>query len=427
MVNSLTSSNSSSNIRLDLSNLRVYGREKELEELNDVFERSKVQGQAVLLQAASGVGKTRLIEAFQQQLPANASVCIGHFQPSYTVPHNAIVDCFTELCDRLLDCSPEHVEQCESLEKVLDGDDKKVLINLVPRFQDLFKEVIVPNVDLDILHDWNFNRFQKVIVVVVKTIASNHHPLVMVFDDLQWADEASVRLLRDLAACDVQGFCFVGSYRINETSSEHPVSRYLESSVKMKCLTIGNLPVMACNQLIADTTQLRPALCQPLADIVHKKTSGNAFYIIQFLQLLQEQGSLHYSVKVFSWQWNLSRIEEETEVTDNVVENLLANKIKTMPNSTMHALMMAAAIGSPFGVELLASVCSAHDALEGSTMDPSSMVQVLALQKEELISSLTIAVDGQMITYRPSDQTYKFSHTRIQQASLKLSGLDFTC
>src|SRR6476619_1782886 len=77
------------------------------------------------------------------------------------------------------------------------------------------------------------NRFQYVFQSFVHAITKQHHPLVLFLDDLQWADAASLSLLKLLMTTPAQHFLVIGAYRDTEVDAVHlllPVLKEIERS-----------------------------------------------------------------------------------------------------------------------------------------------------------------------------------------------------
>ena len=70
-------------------------------------------------------------------------------------------------------------------------------------------------------------------------------------------------------------------------------------------------------QLIAEALRCEPARAAQLAQLVHEKTAGNPFFVIQFLYALAEEGLLTFDLGAGRWAWDMDRIHAKG-YTDNV-------------------------------------------------------------------------------------------------------------
>ena len=131
----------------------------------------------------------------------------------------------------------------------------------------------------------------------------------------------------------------------------------------------------------------------PLATLVHEKTGGNPFFVIQFLSALVEEGLLTFDHGAARWSYNLARIHAKG-YTDNVVD-LMVDKLSRLPIDTQNALRQLACLGNSAERSLMAMV------REGS--------------KEALDGDLEEALRAGLVL--PSGDAYRFLHDRVQEAA----------
>ena len=115
----------------------------------------------------------------------------------------------------------------------------------------------------------------------------------------------------------------------------HPLTRALDADAAgraraIRDLVLGPLPEADVDELVADTVHrtLAPEAA-PLAHLVHEKTGGNPFFVIQFLTALHQQGLIAFDRGAGRWRWDLARIRAKG-YTDNVVE-LMVGKLQRAP------------------------------------------------------------------------------------------------
>src|SRR5262249_18562818 len=149
-------------------------------------------------------------------------------------------------------------------------------------------------------------------------------PLALFLDDLQWLDDATLDLLPQLVSePEVGPLLLVGAYRENEVDPLHPLRQAFDAI----CAAGGPVPGVALDalgpddvsRLVADALRCDPERSLSLAQLVHEKTGGNPFFMIQFLMVLADQGLIAYDPEATAWTWDLQRITS-AGYTDNVVE-----------------------------------------------------------------------------------------------------------
>ena len=177
--------------------------------------------------------------------------------------------------------------------------------------------------------------------------AGPEHPLALFLDDLQWLDAATLDLLTHLTTeSEVRGLLLVGAYRDNEVTPAHPLMRTIETIRKggtgVQDIVLAPLAVNDVCALIADSLLCAQERALPLAQLLHEKTGGNPFFVIQFLTALAEEKLLAFDPVAGGWTWDLARIRARN-YTDNVVD-LMAEKLRRLNAATQEALKQLACL-----------------------------------------------------------------------------------
>ena len=150
----------------------------------------------------------------------------------------------------------------------------------------------------------------------------------------------------------------IGAYRDNEVDAAHPLMRKLDAirqaGAQVQEITLAPLAHEHLGQLIADALRCEPERAAPLAQLVHEKTDGNPFFVIQFLYALAEEGLLRFDHDAACWSWDLDRIHAKG-YTDNVVD-LMVGKLTRLPAETQQALQQLACLGNVAEIAMLSIV-----------------------------------------------------------------------
>ena len=140
-------------------------------------------------------------------------------------------------------------------------------------------------------------------------------PLILFLDDLQWADVASLELLRNLLTMpDTRHLLVFGAYRDNEVDPAHPlvaaVDQIREAGVSVQEMVLGTISVEDIVAFTADAVRRPAAEVRPLARLLYDKTGGNPFFLIQFFRELVRGRLLYFDAGAWRWRWDLARIRE---------------------------------------------------------------------------------------------------------------------
>jgi len=381
---------------------RLYGRDREVKVLLDAFERvvtGEIPGLA-LVSGFSGIGKSSVVNELQKVIVSPRGIFIaGKFDQHWRdIPYATLAQAFQTLVRQILGKSEDQVGQWRKDIVQALGPNGQLIANLIPELELIIgKQPPVP----ELPPEETQNRFQAVFRRFFCVFAQKEHPLTLFLDDLQWLDVATLSLIEHLLShADVKHLLIVGAYRDNEVSPSHPLMLTLDSirnaGVIVDEIVLKPLSFEDVNHFIADALRCQRVRSQSLARLVHKKTAGNPFFVIQFLTALVEENLVEFDAHKTEWQWDVAQIHTRG-FTDNVVE-LMAGKLKRFSDITQEALKQLACLGNVAESDTLALVY-------GET-------------EKAMHAALWEAVHAGLV-FR-EDSAYKFLHDRVQEAAYAL-------
>ncbi|MEN8907234.1 MAG: diguanylate cyclase [Clostridiales bacterium] len=395
---------------------KLYGRNKELLTLKTAFDMviETKYPEMILITGYSGIGKTSLVKEFQKTIfNKNNYFISGKFdQLSKNIPYLPIVQAFQELTKLIL-------TECDSQIKYWKGtilksveNMGKVITNVIPGIED----IIGLQPDIPELEPFNEQqRFKQVFQKFIKSIVKDNHTLIFFIDDLQWADNSSLELIKTLmTGNDMKNIYFIGSYRENEVDESHPLMLTLKEIFRLKTnistVKLSPLNIESISKLLSDTLKCSNSEVQNLAVACLRKTHGNPFFIGQFLKLLYSKKHITFNKQSGKWDWDISLINN-SNITDNVVE-FISDKIKTLTIEVQEILKYASCIGNQFDINTLSIISG--------------------LSKKEILKSIWILLKNNYLIPLENNYkylidenidinvSYRFLHDRIQQAAYKL-------
>lgn len=183
---------------------------------------------------------------------------------------------------------------------------------------------------------------------------AKHRPLILFFDDLQFADSSSLHILQlFITHSTCQNVFFILSYRSDEVDEQHPLTSLLSSvrsvSVPLTHLHLEPLRISHYVELLSDTFHFPSSQLMRFATKLHKLTVGNPFHAVQLLRTWHQRGFIHFvtaSAQSISlgqateghWEVNYSKIEQDTTEDEATVQNLLTQRIAALPVETLRLL-----------------------------------------------------------------------------------------
>ena len=381
---------------------KLYGRAREVEALLSAFDRVVSHGtpELVLVSGYAGIGKSSVVNELHKALvPPRGLFASGKFdQYKRDIPYATLVQALQSLVRSLLGLGEAELA-CwrETLLEAL-GPNAVLMVDLVPELHLVVGDQPpipeLPPRDAQ-------RRFQLVFRRFIGVFARPEHPLVLFLDDLQWLDAATLDLMADLLTQpDVAHVLLIGAYRDLEVDAAHPLMRKLEAIKndrgKVEEIALAPLAREHLGQLIADALHCEPSHAAALMQLVHDKTGGNPFFVVQFLYALAEEHLLAFDHGSARWTWDLEQIRAK-DYTDNVVE-LMVGKLTRLPTETQRALQLLACLGNAAEITMLSIVLE------------TAAAQVEAALWEALRQELVAHQDG----------SYRFVHDRVHEAAYSL-------
>ena len=402
---------------------KLYGRAAETGVLEDCFYRITAGGAEMLMVAGySGIGKSALVNEIHKPLVEKYGFFIsGKFdQFQRHIPYSALSGAFQGLLKQLLMSRPEELVTWKDKLLAALEPNGHVIIDVIPVVEKIIgPQPKVPNLGTE----ENQNRFNMVFLQFLRVFTCKDSPLVIFLDDLQWADIATLNLIKTLMLSEGNEYLLLmGAYRDNEVDHTHPFMIALDeldkAGVRVNKLTLKPLDLHHLNELISDTVHADIAAISPLSRLVMDKTGGNPFFVIQFLKNLHHENLLTFDVRQHRWIWDVEQIKC-SEITDNVVE-LMVKKLRTLPDVTQDLLRLGACIGNSFDLKTLAIIAEQPVASIAGDLWPA-VEEGLLLPQGGGHHQLKMMDEGAAdIDDGAREAVDKFLHDRVQQAAYSL-------
>jgi diguanylate cyclase (GGDEF)-like protein/PAS domain S-box-containing protein len=381
---------------------RLVGREAEVKQLLASFDAVAASGRTALMlvSGSAGVGKSALVRELHQPIMGRHGYFIsGKFdQYQRGIPYATIIQAFRELIQQILAESEARIAVWRQQLQDALGINGRLIVDLIPQLS----LILGPQPPLPAFPPAEAqNRFRTVFQKFIGVFARQAHPLTLFLDDLQWADVASLRLMKELAAAPDRRFLLVlGAYRDNEVGATHPLTLMLDDARKeganieqifLGPLSDDDLAAFIGNMLHCDRDQ-----AAPLARLVRQKTDGNPFFVIQFLTTLAEERLIAFDPRTRVWRWEMADIRGQG-YTDNVAD-LMISKLSNLARATLEVLKRLACLGASAQTAELAMSCG--------------------LSEQDTQAALSQAARAGFVLCR--GDSYSFLHDRVQEAAYEL-------
>ena len=353
------------------------GREREMAELTTALDGAlEGRGGLVMLAGEPGIGKTRLTEELTAIAKARGALvswgaCYeGGSAPPYWP--------WTQVIRSLL------TEPSEAVMNALETRGA-VIADIVPEIDDMLPDMQpAPEVDPT---QARFRLFDSVTSFLNEVAISQ--PVILVIDDLHWADRSTLELL-EFVARDVatRPMLLVGSYRDMELSRQHPLSETLATLARargFRRIPLRGLGSEDVGRLVEAVGGIRPP--PALIDEIHDRTEGNPFFIVEVTRDLAREAAVRGgnfdSVGSF-------RIPEG-------VREAIGIRLNRLSEECNRVLQTAAVVGREFDFALLAAL--SQELSEDALLD---------VTEEAIVAGVIRVASG-------TNERYEFTHALIQQ------------
>lgn len=304
-------------------------------------------GGLVLIGGEAGIGKTMLAEVVAQEAHARgATVAIGHcYDLAEMPPYGPWQELFTALpalANTLpLDDHPLSAEQPHGIGGQLA---------LFTRIRDGLMSIAA------------------------------EHPLVLILDDLQWADTASLDLLRVLGRqLGPLPILLLVAYRDDDLTGHDPLYRLLPTLVReaqAERLELRRLDAAAVRTLVISSYDLPEADTTRLTRFLHERTEGNPFFLKEVLRLLEEEQILREA----SDGWLLGPLTQVRVPT--LLRQIIDGRLARLSDTVRELLAVAAVIGQEPSLLVWAAVANATEATLLLVIERATEARLLAARAE---------------------------------------------
>jgi predicted ATPase len=382
--------------------------------------------QLVLVEGLSGAGKSHFVASLIRSSSEFGWIYIhAKFDPQ-SQPLSVVTSAFNRFFINILAnrSEQEYVARViASLQTNLSSSAIVSLCNLLPTMRILFPSVlrrVVSDEDLSsqsgvVVEDefasgsqMSRIRLHFIFRKLISALCSVERPLALFFDDLQWADDRCMELLsalmdrdhlQELDDNDGTNCLFIGSFRSNETNDNllsHFDNFEQSTLVDVTKIELGGLAKVESNNMVSEVLRLPARLTSPLNELVQRKTTGNPFHIIHFMQSLVKDSILNYSLSDKRWVWDIEAVKSTS--IDKTVLELLARKLSQLPDNIVDGLKVLSCLGPKVDDTIMKYLYTSPES------------------RNEFIACLDLAV-GENILEKSGDSAYSFVHDMLKQSA----------
>ena len=364
----------------------LIGRQAEYDRLaQHLHEATGGVGALVMLAGEPGVGKTRLAEQLLDEARALGMLALtGHCHEAGTAPYFP----FVEAVEQMLRHMP-----AATLREAL-GNAAPEIARIVPRIRRILEDLpdsiqLAPDQQRHVLFGAFLDLFTRL---------SAQQPVIVLLDDLHWADEATVGLLQYLAR-HLAGLplMILGTYRDVEFDVGKAFEEALAALVRQPQVfrvPVRCLPAAAVAELLGALGGSEPPTA--LVEAIFHETDGNPFFVGEMFQHLSEEGQLFDDAG--AWKINLRR--DAVDVPEGV-RLVIGRRLARLSEATPALLTTAAVVGREFDLAIVEAL---------TTLDADAFL--VAIEEAEAAGLIASERVGRKLRYA-------FTHELIRSTLLR--------
>ncbi len=362
------------------------GREELSQRLRMRWQESSAgQTGLVLLVGEAGVGKTRLAAEFAEEVQAGGgTVLYGRADEEALLPHQPFVEALRQLVTRgdaalaaaaeqdreiLWRLLPDHAPPAHAFEAVGHGEDNTL----------------------------RYRLFEAVTALLCA--ASRRSPLLLILDDLHWADKSTLLLLRHLLRHpQLTDLLVVGTFRHVEVGTDHPLVDLLTDLRRERRydrLTLAGLDEAATQTLVTD--RLGRDVSPEFVRRLREQTEGNAFFIEETIRALIDGG--------LSAEETVTEAALERLGVPEGVSEIVGRRVSHLSALAAEVLTAASVVGRDFRLGIVAKIvgeppeqvmCALEESMAaGLVLEQADRIDVFAfshaLVREVLYGQLSVS------------------------------------
>ncbi|CAG2145650.1 trifunctional serine/threonine-protein kinase/ATP-binding protein/sensor histidine kinase [Cupriavidus plantarum] len=401
----------------------MFGREHEVAALLRAYRAVADTGHARVawVSGDAGIGKSTLLQAVAASIGQHHAALIASVKSEEArrgAPYGLLVQALEQLLQYVIGCpDDEYTAWRERIRAAVDPV-ARTLIALLPALS----VVLGPLPDAPDAPDGSplieRERVQQAIARLLACFATKDRPLVLVLDDLQWADVGTLQVLERLLQHHVHGplphgplprtpsadtpfaetsLLLIGAFRSREVGTDHMLRAGLLADCGMR-IALGPLHERALLAWLASALRRDVHAVTglgPLAEEVGRKTERNPFFVLQMLRVLADDGLLAYDEEAATWRWSLERIiTHHTIGSFGTVVELLTHRLDQMPADARELLRLLSCLGDRASTETIAIAAD--------------------LELDTTQRAMQLAADAGALQRDGSD--WAFAHDRIREA-----------
>ena len=337
------------------------------------------RGAVTMLRGEAGIGKSRLLEEFTQVAATGGVIVLrgACYDGEWQRPYGPFAEAITEYA--------RNSDRAELAAIV--GKRAGVLARIAPALNDLIDDIASPAEIGG--EDEQFRLYDAVAQFFIGITA--HAPLVLILDDLHWADRGVTSMLNHVAHFTPKyPILMIGAYRDAEVNRQHPLTTALAAISRLKGFEATTLKGLKAEDVAALLGRIahRDAP-QALTAALGDATEGNPLFLREVLLNLFEEGK----ILVDGENW-VSRLNVDELGIPEGVRQVIHQRLARLSQSANELLSVASAFNGAFSFDVAAATAG--------------------LDEDTALAAIDEALEAQLLRAGATPDTFDFTHALLR-------------
>lgn len=395
---------------------KLYGREQHVATLTHLFEQvTSGDKKFALISGEAGVGKSQLVYGLKGEI-ATAKGYFTETKYNQLQLENDFASVIYPLRDLLKQLYMEGEHTVSSWRNHFEKGQLHVtsdLVVLLPELRWFYDNDSIQDEyydDSKQLQAHLFNSIKK----ILRCFALQKKPIVLLIDDLHWADKNTLQALIDIYEQHREGYLlFISTLRINEKSKAEEKQLKLilpfYKHIELTALTKEDITFW-----LQESLHMQTSTMEEIVKHLMNLTNGNPLFIKEAFRSLQQDNTIYLDFDSKQWKFDIQKFNQVALNSELLL--FLENKLANLQKDTLHVLQIAACLGAKFDFHILRKLVNFTDQELLQLLDALITTGFIIPLNTDFKWASQLELEEVLLTHR---LTFQFVHNRFQQAAYK--------
>lgn len=395
---------------------KLYGRKQHAAALANLFQQV-IEGDKkfALISGEAGVGKSQLVYGLKDKV----ATVKGYFiETKYN--QLQLDNDFTYVIHPLRDLLKQVYMEGEISVKIWRQHFEKQQLHVTTDLAVLFPELrwfyekgSIQDIyyeDSKQLQAHLFNNIKK----ILQSFALQKRPIVLLIDDLHWADKNTLKALIDIYEQHREGFLMMITTLRSHEKNEPEEQQLKDALPFYKHIELKELEKDDVMLWLNESIHMHQTTTAEIVKHLYNLTNGNPLFIKEAFRSLQQDNTIYLDFESKQWHFDIQKFNQAALNSELLL--FLENKLVNLPKDTLHVLQIAACLGTKFDYHILRQLVNFTNQALLTQLDTLIANGFIIPLNTDFKWASQLELEEVLLTHT---LTFQFVHNRFQQAAYK--------